>query len=560
MRKLTNPPAKLQRAHKHFPIVVILLMSFVFNITGINWGLPNYLDWAVDTTVPFDMLEAAYYRFSGGWANIYPPLHYALQAALSAPLMAYVVVSGGLNAPNPIFPFGFSDPLSTLTHIIIIARLLSVLMGVGIVLLVYLTVHELFDWRSALFSALIVTLYYPLIYYAHNANTDVPYLFWSLLAIYYFVRLLKEGLPKHYVHFALFGTLAICTKDQAYGLFLLSPLPILWLRFMQTERVNQQPPSLWRILCDQRLLIAGLVATGTFILAQNLLLNWSGFLSHVRLITGPGSAPYAAYPPSLSGRLQLLSATLSELALGLTPPIFAFCLLGCVYCAFKFPRYSLPLLFLAVSYYLTFINIVRYVPLRFVLPIGIIMAFFGGKFLSEVWQNGAWKKVQRVAIAGVFAYAGLFAIQLDLLFLNDPRYAAERWLKATLKDDAIIETFAPSDTFFKHYPRLPNWVKVRSSKIEAGTDWEVRKIRADRTTLPNLYTGREDPDYVILTKYWYSRFMTPAAENTDQARVLKDFFEGRTEYALVASFETPSFVPVSGLPINSRIDIFANPK
>lgn len=560
MRKLTNPPAKLQRAHKHFPIVLILLMSFVLNITGIDWGLPNYVDWAIDTTVPFDMLEAAYYRFSGGWANIYPPLHYALQAALSTPLMAYVVVSGGLNDPNPIFPFGFSDPLSTLTHIIIIARLLSVAMGVGIVLLVYLTVHELFDWRSALFSALIVTLYYPLIYYAHNANTDVPYLFWSLLAIYYFVRLLKEGLLKHYVLFAMFGTLAICTKDQAYGLFLLSPLPILWLRFMQTARVNQQPPSLWRVLCDQRFLIAGLVAIGTFVLAQNLLLNWSGFLNHVRLITGPGSAPYAAYPPSLSGRLQLLSATLSELARGLTPPIFAFCLLGSVYCAFKFPRYSLPPLFLAVSYYLTFINIVRYVPLRFVLPIGIIMALFGGKFLAEVWQNGAWKKVRRVAIAGVFAYAGLFAIQLDLLFLNDPRYAAEQWLRVTLKEDAIIETFAPSDTFFKHYPRLPNWVKVRSSKIEAGTDWEVRKIRADRKTLPNLYTGREDPDYVILTKYWYRRFMTPAAENSQQARVLKDFFEGRTEYALVASFETPSFVPVSGLPINSRIDIFAKPK
>jgi hypothetical protein len=103
-------------------------------------------------------------------------------------------------------------------------------------------------------------------------------------------------------------------------------------------------------------------------------------------------------------------------------------------------------------------------------------------------------------------------------------------------------------------------VKVRSSKIEAGTDWEVRKIRADRKTLPNLYTGRENPDYIILTKYWYSRFMTPAAENTEQARVLTDFFEGRTEYTLVASFETPTFVPVNGLPINSRIDIFAKPE
>src|SRR5687768_1712460 len=59
---------------EHFPIASILVLSFVLNITGTNWGLPNYFDWAVDTIVPFDMLEAAYHRFSKGWANIYPPL------------------------------------------------------------------------------------------------------------------------------------------------------------------------------------------------------------------------------------------------------------------------------------------------------------------------------------------------------------------------------------------------------------------------------------------------------------------------------------------------------
>ena len=544
--------------HPHFLIPSILVLSFVLNITGITWGLPNYLDWAIDTIVPFDMLEGAYHHFSNGWANAYPPLPYLTQAALSAPLMGYLVVSGGLKAPTPIFPFGLADPLSTMTYIIMIARIWSVLLAVGIVLLVYLTVLELFDRRSAIFSALIVTLYYPFVYYAHNANVDMPYLFWTALAIYYFLRVLKHGRLKDYVLFALFGMLAICTKDQAYGLFLLSPFPIVWARYTEAAAVPQQKPSWKRLCCDRRLWIAAAVAGGTFILAQNLLFNFSGFVNHVRIMTTE-SATYAEYAFTVSGRLQLLWKTVSGLALGMTMPVFLLCLIGCIYCAVKFPRYSLPLMFLAISYYLTLINVVSYVHLRFVLPIGIIMAFFGGKIISEVWQQGPWQNLRRVAVCLVFGYAAFFVVQLDWLFLNDPRYAAEKWLQEHLRKGAIVETFAPQDSFFKHYPRVPTWVKVRSSKLEAGTNWEVRNIRPDRQTLPNHYAGREDADYIILTKYmtdWYGGWM----ENTKQAQILKDLFEGRTAYALAASFTTPTFLLLYELPLNQRIDIFAKRK
>ncbi len=546
---------QLSGRREHLPIGIILLLSFSLNITGVTWGLPNYVDWALDTIVPFDMLEGAYHRFSHGWANIYPPFAYIIQAALCAPYIGYLMLSGGLNAPNPIFPFGLSDPLSALTNIILISRILSVFMGVGIVLLVYLTVCELFDRQSALFSALIVTFSYPFIYYAHNANADIPYLFWAFLAVYYFVRLLKKDRLRHYVLFALFGTLAICTKDQAYGLFLLSPLPILWAHFTKARCVAQGGPNWSRLLRDRRFLVAGLVAVGTFLLAQNIFFNFTGFLNHVRLITGEGSVPYAKYAPTLLGRLELLWTTVSRLAMSLTAPLFVLSLIGSVYCAFKFPRYSLPLLFLAASYYVTFINVVGYVPLRFVLPIGIIIAFFGGKLLSEVWQQGPWQKLRRVAICVAYAYAALFAVQLDLLLLRDPRYAAEEWLQERLKPGDLIETFSPSDTFFKHYPRFPIWVKVRSSKLQSGTQWEIRET--EHKMLPNLYTGREPPEYIVLSKFSYGGLLALKAEHSDEARVLNDLFEGRTDYSLAATFETPTLVPIDGLSINSRIDIFA---
>ena len=385
---MSDSKMQLHRRRENLPIALILTLSFVLNILGITWGLPNYVDWAQDS-MALETLTAIANRFSNEWFSKYPLVHYATLAVFYIPYIGYLLLSEGLQAPSKVFPYGFADPLAALTHFILIARGVSVLMGVAIVLLVYMIVCELFDRRAAVFSALIVAFCYPLVYYAHNANTDVPYLFWALLAIYYFLRLLKDGRLKHYVLFALFGTLSICTKDQAYGLFLFSPLPILWRRFSEATSTSPQPLSWISILFDRRLLIAAIVAVGTFVLAHNLLFNFSGFLKHVRWITVE-SQPYAEYTPTLEGRLQLLWATAGALAHGFTPPLFGLCLVGAVYSALRFPRYSLPLLFLAASYYLIFINVVSYLPLRFVLPIGIILAFFGGKLLADFGTGAPW--------------------------------------------------------------------------------------------------------------------------------------------------------------------------
>ena len=374
---------QVKRRRRDLPIALILLLSFGLNMTGVTWGLPHYFDWASDSVAPFSVLEAAYHHFSHGWYDMYPPVHLAILAALYAPFIGYFLLSGEVKALSTVFPFGFPDPRSTFTHLILVSRVVSVLMGVAIILLVYLTVRELFDRRSALFSALIVTLYYPLVFYAHLANVEVPYLFWAMLAIYNFLRVLKHGALKHYILFALFSTLAICTKDQAYGLFLLSPLPILWMRFAEAGQASLQQLSLMNVIFNRRHIVAAIVAVATFILAHNLIFNFPGFIGHVQLLLKQGwSRGPDLHASTLLGRLQLLRDTVSLLAWGLTPPLFGFCLVGSFYCAVRFPRYSLPLLFLAASYYLLFINVTLVLRVRHLLPLGIIIAFFGGKLLA----------------------------------------------------------------------------------------------------------------------------------------------------------------------------------
>jgi 4-amino-4-deoxy-L-arabinose transferase-like glycosyltransferase len=541
---------QLQRRRSVLPIVLVMTLSFAFNALGITWGLPNYVDWAQDS-MALETLDAIARRFANGWFDKYPPVHYAVLAVFYTPYIGYLLLSGGLESPHKVFPYGFADPLSALTHLILIARIVSALMSVGIVLLVYVTVCELFDRRAALLSALIVTLCYPLVYYAHNANVEVPYLFWALLGIYYFLRVLQNGRLKYYVLFALFGTLAICTKDQAYGLFLLSPLAIVWIRSTETSHGSSRPSALANLVLDKRLLICAIVAAATFVVAHNIPLNFSGFRGHIQWITGGGSEPYVSYAPTVAGRLQLFWATGTQMAESLTLPLFGLCVAGAIYCTIKFPRYTLPLLFLAASYYLTFINVVRYQRLRFVLPMSIILAFFGGKLLAEIWRRGPWAKLRRVAVCLVFAYAALYPIQLDLLLMGgDSRYAAELWMRERFRRGAIVETFAPSYLHLAwYYPRFPSWIKVRVGKYPPGAEWIPQETSPQKVRFPNLYLGREAPDYIVLKFF-------PANGNFDQKSVFSDLFQGALGYTWVATFGTSTIVPIDGLTINPRIDIF----
>ena len=165
-----------------------------------------------------------------------------------------------------------------------------------------------FGRRAGLIAAAIVALAAPFVYYAKTANVDVPYLFWWALSMVFYLRLLETGRTRDYVAFAAAATLSVCTKDQAYGLYLLAP-------FVIVERIWREngAPACRRVR-GARSPIAGsstaaLDVRGAVRAGQNLLFNAGGFMDHVRFITGPGSADYRVYEPTLAGHLALLRLT-----------------------------------------------------------------------------------------------------------------------------------------------------------------------------------------------------------------------------------------------------------
>ena len=102
-------------------------------------------------------------------------------------------------------------------------------MGMGIVALTYAMARENFGHRAAVFAAAILTVAMPLTYYAKIVNLDVPYVFWLSVSLLFYLRMYRTGRARDFYLFALAGVAAICTKDQAYGFFVL-PAAVMIVR------------------------------------------------------------------------------------------------------------------------------------------------------------------------------------------------------------------------------------------------------------------------------------------------------------------------------------------
>src|SRR5215831_16645143 len=143
-------------------ILWVLVVSVFLNLYGIWWGLPSYRGWATDELFPAKVFRGMLSGLSFG--AVYPPFHYYLLTILYSPL-----------ALLHLLHIVDVRSLPTYTFLFYVGRCVSVIMGTGIVLLVYLCGREIKMGKSSVFAALIIALVCPFIYYSKIANLDVPY-------------------------------------------------------------------------------------------------------------------------------------------------------------------------------------------------------------------------------------------------------------------------------------------------------------------------------------------------------------------------------------------------
>ena len=377
-------------------------------------------------------------------------------------------------------------------------------------------------------AAAIAALTMPAVFYGKVANFDMPYVFWFAVSLASFIRILVDDSWSDYLIFAVTATLAVCTKDQAYGLYGLPAVALLGVR-------------------RRHLLPATLAAVATFALCHNLIFNTSGFLSHVRYITGGGSTAFRMFEPTLSGQSQLWQAVWIVTRVSMGWPVYVLCLAGLALSIWPAlserssaraegrPGGSQRRLWWALlptaSYYLTFLAVVGFTYDRFLMPMFLGLALAGGYAAArfDEWAPSV-RTWQRVGIASMLAYTLAYVLAIDVALLRDARYDVEAWMRANVPPGATVGRLGPVE----HVPRVDRFLTV----LVIPT---AENIRA--TAL----------DYLVVNADWIERFGHGSYGGPEYAGY-RELREGRLGYRKVFEVRTP--ITFAGMSYDRRFDAF----
>jgi 4-amino-4-deoxy-L-arabinose transferase-like glycosyltransferase len=488
----------------HRPLLLVLAVSLLLNLFAIWWGLPSLRGWAPDELVPSTIMDAVNMHFSHGWVSPYPPFHYYVLALSHLPFRAL----DGLHVLD------FSSA-STYAALFYLGRLINVLMATLIVVLVYRIGLEIYDRRAATLAALITALIAPFVYHAKIATVDIPYIFWFTFSLLFFVRVLKNHRLADYLLFGAAAALAVCAKDQAYGFYVLTA-PAILCALHRHRKKEDSSAKFARTLVDRRIILPPLLAAFLFVLLHNILFDPQSVLAHLRLVIGPASDYIPVYENTIPGHLNMLWQSIRHIHFSLGWPLFLACLAGLA--ASAFPKRRNPLLFWLLlpgfSYYLFFIHVVRMNFDRWLIPLCIILSFFGGKFLSGlVSQDQKLRRTKKALVGVLLIYSFFYSASVDLLMAKDSRYQVEKWMRDNIGAEALVGVMDSKE----YLPRLD------------GFRWTMIKF-------PLRNFEQEKPDYILINVE-YMRRHDPKGP---KYKFYLDLTQKKLKYRLAAGFKYES--------------------
>jgi hypothetical protein len=501
MSAVPADPARAARLERRV-LLAIVLLGLALTGLGFWWGLPNLHSWNGDDIAPDKPLRVLHDWLRGH--HKYPYFHWWLNLPLYIPWLAVVALRGEVDLG--CFPrlrsSCFADPWRDMTVFIAISRALSVAMGVGIVLAtrrLALAAHG--DRTASLLAAAIAAGSPVLVFFAHTSNVDVPVVFWFTASLVAAARLFERGATLDYVAFALLSGFAITTKDPILGAY---PLLGVALLVAHVRRVGRETglrggALARRALLDRRLLLLVGILTGVYVVVQNVLFNFSGFVEHWNfwIEGGPVYNALRTRTPNLALFFWQFYLSLEGL---LGAALLALCTAGAVYAVIRVPR-TRWLLLPVVAYFAVSLR-PAFVEPRLVLPLLPIVAVWGGLAGARILRAGA--PALRVAAAAALAlalaheYTG--ALHLDLRMLYDSRYEAEDWIAEHVpRDERLTALSAPA--FLPRVERMGytvRWVALsdihRGLVEEDGAKWLILTDGghpwSDRAYLDGIRAGR----------------------------------------------------------------------
>lgn len=498
-----NPAAEDAMSDRAYRLgrIALLVGAAILFLIGIGWGLPSWRGWAGDEIRPNQVAAGLHRAFSGGWHTKYPPLHFYVLALVQTPLRA-------LAGMGPVPARG----VDLNSWLFVLSRLVSVAMALGAVAAIVEVGRLISGRRAGLLAGALVATGAPFVYFAKTANVEMPFLFWFALSLVYFVRLLDGHRLRDYLLFTAFAVFAITSKDQAYGLYTLSPLAVL-PGLVRARREEGSPRGLLAALLDRRILAVLALGIGLAALIYNWPANLGGFLAHVRTLLGPQSEEAKAFANTPAGHFGNLVQNLLHLAFCMGWPAFTAGAAGAVWAIARARGREGERLgaiaLLGGSYYLTFLAPILFSRDRYVLPLALILALFAGRLLAAATavRTPARAVLGRMAVAAVLGYGVLYALSVDRRMLHDARYEAEAFARNNGGAKNAL-TLGRA----KHAPRLPRsgWgafpgVLARRAPAVVAVNATDLRTPAERAAFEKLLSG-ELGYFLAKRVQWRSRW------------------------------------------------------
>ncbi|MGD0678891.1 MAG: hypothetical protein ABSC94_26095 [Polyangiaceae bacterium] len=506
------------------PLGKILAFAALLRTTGLGWGMPGTDGWDDDGVAPRDFLIGVVDTVWPGHHYIYPPLHLMILTVATAPIWVARLLTVPSFEPSVLVHHFIQVP--TMTAMAIVARLVSVGLSIGLLWNVAKIGETIGGTtRAGAWAAAACTANAVLTYYSQTTNLDLPYLFWSVLAVRWFVTALAEHESRLLRRVPIAAALAVATKDQAYALFIFGFPAALVLWFALDEWARSRARSVFLEVG-----IGLMVATGVLLVVDGALVNPTGFLERLRTLLGTASQDHAYYPTTWTGRLDILR----DVALGFRQnyPVFLSPLVpvGIVVAARardpgRRAAGLAPLLF-AISFTVAFNMTVRRTEQRFVLPQSIAWGLYIGLALDAIHRVAA-RRLGRprmapsptfvfwAAVSPCFVVALFGCLAVDAAMVLDPRYDAEAWMRTHIAPSARVELYG-NDV---HLPRLPaGGLLTRIDVTPLETRNPLPGVEEVRDAFSNIEARK--PAFVVVSAFWASKYLLDPDALTQRGRVV----------------------------------------
>jgi len=532
---ITDTPETRRRTWA--PALGLATLAIALYAPLIGWGAPHATapnrvkTFATDEILPLEALAEMRNTFvvSRPDRNYgYPWWHYFVVAVAQAPYLAYLKVSGELQTPSPEYPFGLRDPVQALRWLTLIGRMVSVLMGAGVVVAAYYFANILWGRLAGVVTASLTMLNYLMFYYSRTGNLDAPAFFWSGVGLAIFAKIMGAGLTVgRAAWLGVFAGLAMATKDQAVVIFL--PLGCC----LATPWFDQslERSARWRPI------VAGLAASvAAYAVGTGLIVDPQRHITHVHaLLFDPqrlsgASAYWPPHPRTLAGTINLFGDYLRKLAEMASPPVLLTAGAGALLALRSEPR-LLILLLPVPALFLILIWPTGIVVLRYLLPLALLISAFAAYALMEMRRS----RLRPLWVPSLVILCGwqlLVGADLTYAQYHDSRYEAAAWLEREARGGARVEYFGAAETM----PGLP--ANIISGPVAGRAQW-VGEFGHGPAVL--RYLSKEGPEYVAIIPDWTSR---PGMERSADCppEVYDALREGAIGYSQAAFFPTRSLL------------------